>query len=132
MKRVSYLLICLGILMFCGCSVAVNNEPISGEIEMVAPDFWPENRFTADLPRPDGESYWILDESDINRYSMSFMGITEAESEEYVKELKKAGFKEYRRNGNDVAVGYIFFRGDTYLSLSYSEGTMGFTVVTEE
>ena len=126
------MLICLGLLMFCGCSLSVKNEPISGEIEFVSADFWPENPFTADLPRPSAETYWVLDESEINRYSRSFMGISEAESEEYVKELKKAGFKECRRRGNEVAVGYIFFRGDTYLSLSFSEGTMGFTIITEE
>ncbi|MBR4941005.1 MAG: hypothetical protein IKZ19_03295 [Clostridia bacterium] len=131
MKKAVYYIVLLTVLL-CGCSVIDSHEPISGEIEMVAPDFWPDNEFTCDLPRPDAETYWVLDESDINRYSMSFMGITEAESEDYVKALKSAGFSEYRRNGNNVSVGYILFRGDTYLSLSCSEGTMGFTIVIED
>lgn len=131
MKKAVFCVVFLAVLL-CGCSVIDSREPITGEIEMVSADFWPENELISDLPRPKGETYWVLDESDINRYSMSFMEVTEEESEDYIKELKNAGFKEYRRNGNDVSVGYIFFRGNTYLSLSYSEGTMGFTVVTEE
>ena len=131
MKKTVFYVLILTVLL-CGCSVLDEHEPISGEIEMVSSDFWPDNRFTENLPRPNAETYWILDESDISRYSMSFMGITESGAEAYIKELKTAGFKEYRRNGNDVSVGYIFYRGDTYLSLSYSEGTMGFTIVIEE
>ena len=118
--------------LFCACSVQYENEPISADIEFVSADFWPDNVFTADLPRPEAETYWVLDESDIGRYSMSFSGISDEEVEEYVSELKKAGFREYRRRGNDVSVGYIFYRGETYLSLSCSEGTMGFTVVIDE
>ena len=132
MKRYCILVICWALFLLCACSVQVKNEPISADIEFVSADFWPENVFTAELPRPDGETYWVLDESGIGRYSMSFSGVSEDESEEYVSELKKAGFSEYRRRGNEVSVGYIFYRGDTYLSLSYSEGTMGFTIVIEE
>lgn len=131
MKKVVCYVVILTVLL-CGCSVIDQHEPISGEIEMVSSDFWPENEFTRDLPRPDGDTYWVLDESEINRYSMSFMDVTEEESEDYIGKLKAAGFREYRRRGNDISVGYILYRGETYLSLSYSEGTMGFTVVIEE
>lgn len=132
MKRYLAAILILASVTLGGCSAPVAHSPVSGEITYVSPDFWPENTFVSDLPRPEGEAYWVIDESPIGRYSMSFLGMTEEESEEYIEILKDEGFREYRRRGNDVSVGLILYRGELYLSVAYSEGSLGFTAVTEK
>ena len=131
MRRFYIVIAVFALVLLCGCSVPSKNQPVSGEIVYVSPDFWPEDRIVSDLPRPDGETYWVLDESHIGRYSMTFTDVTEEESEAYIDTLKKEGFREYSSEGNEGSGGLILFRDGMYLSVAYSDGTLGFTAVTE-
>lgn len=86
---------------------------------------WPENGYTADLPKPDAGKVsrgWI--DPDKGYCYLELTGVGPAESERYLSALKDAGFSEVKRASEKTdetrtSTAVNLSRGDTSLAISY-------------
>ena len=119
--------------LFTGCS---EKKDYAGEIGNTTWDLsgaepeylteWPDNAFTEKIVQPqNGRIDYVLDYADSGRYAIFIKDISSEESDQYVKELKDAGYSEIRSAANNVSVGTMLESSDAYLSVSYSDGQLG-------
>lgn len=95
------------------------------DAEPIAVSQWPENDFTAQIfPPQSGEIDFVYDYSASNRYALSFRNLSTEDASEYVDALKAAGFAEITAEANDASAGTMLQKGDTTLSIAYSQGAM--------
>ena len=86
---------------------------------------WPENDFTAQIfPPQGGEIASVYDYSSSHRYALSFRNLSIEDAAEYVAALKAAGFAEITSEANDASAGAMLQKGDTTLSIAYSQDAM--------
>ena len=64
------------------------------------------------------------DYSASHRYALSFRNLSTEDAAEYVAALKAAGFAEIAAEANDASAGAMLQKGDTTLSIAYSQGAM--------
>ena len=57
--------------------------------------------------------------------------MSEAESSDYIEELKEDGYSEVASKGDDVSVGTILQKNNVFLSISYSDAILGIMITTE-
>ena len=74
--------------------------------------------------RLSGEIDFVYDYSASNRYALSFRNLSTEDASEYVDALKAAGFAEITAEANDASAGTMLQKGDTTLSIAYSQGAM--------
>lgn len=97
----------------------------AADAEPIAVSQWPENDFTAQIfPPQSGEIDYAYDYSASNRYALSFRNLSMEDAAEYVTALKAAGFAEIASEANDASAGTMLQKGDTTLSIAYSQGAM--------
>ena len=95
------------------------------DAEPVAVSQWPENDFTARIfPPQSGEIDSVYDYSASHRYVLSFRNLSIEDAAEYVAALKAAGFAEITSEANDASAGAMLQKGDTTLSIAYSQDTL--------
>lgn len=95
------------------------------DAEPIAVSQWPENDFTAQIfPPQNGEIDFVYDYSASNRYALSFRNLSIEDAAEYVAALKAAGFAEIASEANDASAGAMLQKGDTTLSIAYSQDAM--------
>jgi hypothetical protein len=142
MKKASgiFLIVALTVLMAaCGDSSISKTEDTANNSGNSLPENfvmldtgeWPQNEYTANIPQPESGTLlhgWI--DPDKEYCSLTLSGITQAESEQYVKALKEAGFTEVEKvseeiNGDYVSVGTLLTSGDTSVSISYTDDLFG-------
>ena len=94
----------------------------AADAEPVAVSQWPENDFTARIfPPQSGEINSVYDYSSSHRYALSFRNLSMEDAAEYVTALKAAGFAEIASEANDASAGAMLQKGDTTLSIAYSQ-----------
>ena len=126
----SALLVCLLLL---GCSIPEERKDAIDNIEWdatsVEPEYlteWPDNAFTEKISQPEsGTIAYVLDYTETGRYAIFIKDISPEESDRYVKALKDNGYSEIHSATNNVSLGTILKREDTYLSISHSDGVLG-------
>ena len=97
----------------------------AADAEPIAVSQWPENDFTAQIfPPQSGEIDYVYDYSAANRYALSFRNLSMEDAAEYVNALKAAGFAEITSEANDASAGAMLQKGDTTLSIAYSQDTL--------
>ena len=97
----------------------------AADAEPIAVSQWPENDFTAQIfPPQSGEIDYAYDYSASNRYALSVRNLSMEDAAEYVTALKAAGFAEIASEANDASAGTMLQKGDTTLSIAYSQGAM--------
>lgn len=95
------------------------------DAEPIAVSQWPENDFTAQIfPPQNGEIDFVYDYSAANRYALSFRNLSMEDAAEYVNALKAAGFAEITSEANDASAGVMLQKGNTTLSITYSQDAM--------
>ena len=116
------LLAVLAILSACSpCEIAWQ----ATDAESLAVFQWPENDFTAQIfPPQGGEIDSVYDYSASHRYVLSFRNLSIEDAAEYVAALKAAGFAEITSEANDASAGAMLQKGDTTLSIAYSQDTL--------
>ena len=128
------LLLCL-FIAWTGC--AVPETPEESIWRVTAEDYipaseWPENVYTAQIPQPDsGTMEYINDWSSEGRFGVWLKDISRDESNQYVEQLKEAGYQEISQAENSVSVGTMLWKDDIYLSIAYSDGSLGILIMTE-
>lgn len=143
MKQHNYLLhsliliICL--LYLCGCSI--NSHPTDSswsDIEDISPEYiteYPSNEFTKLLIEPSyGNIEYVRDYSSQGKYEIVWNNITSDESNEYIKQLVKLGYKQEVANSNNSATGIILTKESTTLLIAYSDSELNvlISISTEE
>lgn len=93
---------------------------------------YPENEYTAQIPKPaNGTIDYVIDDSINGRYAVFLKDITMEQSESYISELVNAGYRQMTGTKTDVAVGQMFSNNDVMLSVAYSEGVLGIQIIME-
>ena len=131
--RFLLLVLLLTLTVLAGCSAPGGNPEwnASGAAPVYLTE-WPENEYTAQIPRPaSGEMDYILDFSDSGRYALYLKNISEEESAQYIEELKKHGFSVRFSEGNDQSVGTMLEKGKVSVNIAYTDGCMGVMIMTE-
>ena len=131
--RFLLLVLLLTLTVLAGCSGPGGNPEwnASGAVPVYLTE-WPENEYTAQIPKPaSGEMDYILDFSDSGRYALYLKNISEEESAQYIEELKKHGFSVRFSEGNDQSVGTMLEKGKVSVNIAYTDGCMGVMIMTE-
>ena len=91
---------------------------------------WPENEFTALIPKPDfGRTESVMDMSEYKRFVVSLTDVEDGELEGYLDSLPDAGFYKMEYSSNDVSVGAMYQNDDgVVLSIAGSSGSMGIMI----
>ena len=93
---------------------------------------YPENEFTARIPKPaNGTIDYVIDDSANGRYAVFFKDITMEQSEAYIKDLKAAGYKNVAGKKEDIAIGEMLQKDDVMLSVACSDGGLGIQIIIE-
>lgn len=132
-----------GLLVFsllAGCSAknspAENFSDSSWDTASAEPEYlgeWPDNKFTEKIPLPQsGTLDYVLDYTDSGRYAIFIKDISSTESDQYISELKNAGYSKVHSDESKVSVGIALTRSDAYLSVSYSENELGILITLQE
>lgn len=129
----SALLVCL---LLSECSITEERRDALDKVEWdaasVEPEYlteWPDNAFTEKISQPEsGTIAYVLDYTETGRYAIFIKDISPEESDRYMKALKDNGYSEIHSAANNVSLGTILKREDTYLSISYSDGVLGIVV----
>ena len=74
---------------------------------------------------------YINDWSSEGRFGVWLKDISRDESNQYVEQLKEAGYQEISQAENSVSVGTMLWKDDIYLSIAYSDGSLGILIMTE-
>ncbi|MFQ9589956.1 MAG: hypothetical protein ACLRZF_01170 [Waltera sp.] len=133
---VPLVLMCV-LTLLAGCSNKTSNESINAtwDLSNTEPIYvteWPENEFTSQIIKPkNGKIDYIYDFSDSGRYAIFMKEMSEAESSDYIEELKEDGYSEVASKGDDVSVGTILQKNNVFLSISYSDAILGIMITTE-
>lgn len=133
---VPLVLMCV-LTLLAGCSNKTSNESINStwDLSNTEPIYvteWPENEFTSQIIKPkSGKIDYIYDFSDSGRYAVFMKEMSEAESSDYIEELKEDGYSEVASKGDDVSVGTILQKNNVFLSISYSDAILGIMITTE-
>ena len=119
MKKLWILAACL--LLLTGCAQQAS-QPEETALR-------PENEFTAQIPQPQvGTPDSVLDSTSNGRYAVFLRGISMEDSAAYVDLLKLQGYAEVAGEGNDVSVGTLLQKGQTCLSIAYTDGELGILI----
>lgn len=135
MRCIRWILLLCFIICFAGC--AALEKPEESIWRVTAEDYvpaseWPENDYTAQIPRPEsGTMEYINDWSSEGRFGVWLKDISRDESNQYVEQLKEAGYQEISQAENSVSVGTMLWKDDIYLSIAYSDGSLGILIMTE-
>lgn len=129
----SALLVCL---FLSGCSIPEERRDALDNIEWdatsVEPEYlteWPDNAFTEKISQPEsGTIAYVLDYTETGRYTIFIKDISPEESDRYVKALKDNGYFEIHSAANNVSLGTIPKREDTYLNILHSDGVLGIVI----
>ena len=90
---------------------------------------WPDNAFTEKISQPEsGTIAYVLDYTETGRYAIFIKDISPEESDRYVKAVKDNGYFEIHSAANNVSLGTILKREDTYLSISHTDGVLGIVI----
>lgn len=115
----------LAVLAILSAWFAARNGLASNRRGAIAVSQWPENDFTAQIfPPQNGEIDFVYDYSASNRYALSFRNLSIEDAAEYVAALKAAGFAEIASEANDASAGAMLQKGNTTLSIAYSQDAM--------
>ena len=91
---------------------------------------YPENEFTARIPKPaNGTIDYVIDDSANGRYAVFFKDITMEQSEAYIKDLKAAGYTNVAGKKEDIAIGEMLQKDDVTLSVACSDGGLGIQII---
>ena len=129
----SALLVCL---LLSGCSIPEERRDALDNIEWdaasVEPEYlteWPDNAFTKKISQPEsGAIAYVLDYTETGRYEIFIKDISPEESDRYVNALEDNGYSEIHSAANNVSLGIILKREDTYLSISHTDGVLGIVI----
>jgi hypothetical protein len=119
-------LICAALLAGCA-DTGSSSDALSPEnwVLSATPEYvteWPDNDIVAYIHQPaNGTIDYVYDMSDDNRYGISLRGITRAESEDYVEELKQRGYREVIFDENEASAGLLMKKENILLNISYAE-----------
>lgn len=128
-----FFLILAAVLVFTGLAAAAEwvspRRPGSGKppqsLVLSEKGEWPENRYTAGLPKPDaGKVLRGWTDPDKRYCYLELTEISPAESERYLSAFKDAGFSEIKRvsektDETHTSTAVNLSRGDTGLAVSY-------------
>ena len=127
MKKLWILAACL--LLLTGCAQPAPITPGSVQPSKLMAFSWPPNEFTAQIPQPQaGTPDYVLDSTSNGRYAVFLRGISMEDSAAYVDLLKLQGYAEVAGEGNDVSVGTLLLKGQTCLSIAYTDGELGILI----
>ena len=128
-------MLCAIVMLFLlsSCGKMTVNPPewaLNGEPEYVTE--WPENRFTADIPKPEaGEVDYVVDYSAGGRYEIVMKNIPRAASNAYLRQLCEAGFTDEAAGSGNVSMGTLLRRGNVVLSVAASGEGMVMLITIE-
>ena len=92
---------------------------------------WPENSYTAAIPRPEsGTPDYALRSPDF--YAVFLRDITREEGEAYLQALEAAGFQAVRSEHEADAGGTLLTREGVTVSVSLSDGALGLYITIPE
>ncbi len=135
MRRIRWILFLCSFICFAGC--ATPEKPEESIWRVTAEDYvpaseWPENDYTARIPRPEsGQVEYINDWSLEGKFGVWLTDLSKEDSDQYVEQLKEAGYQEISQAENSVSVGTMLWKDDIYLSIAYSDGSLGILIMTE-
>lgn len=94
---------------------------------------WPENEYTAQIIRPEGdELHYICDFSDAGRYAVFMKNMPWEKAFHYIEELKKQGYTEIASEEGKVSIGTILQREHVALSIAHSGTTLTILITMAE
>lgn len=126
MVCVAFCALCLAVLP-CGC--AQQAEPVASPA-CQSISAWPRNAYTNGLPQPQAgqPDYTItagLSDSSAGYYAVFYKGVSREEGEQYIAQLKEAGFSTIAQADEPAAGGIVLVNGEKQLSVSVSDGALG-------
>lgn len=132
MKKLWILAACLLLLAGCAQTAPQDTGWNLADTMPEAISAWPENEFTAQIPQPQtGTPDYVLDSTAEGRYAVFLRGISMEDSAAYVDLLKSQGYAEVAGDGNDVSVGTLLQKGETSLSIAYTDGELGILIARQ-
>ena len=100
---------------------------ISAEPEYLSE--WPENDFTASIPRPEaGEIHYVCDYSDAGRYLVVLQGMSRQESADYLEVLVTQGYNQLLSEEGEASSGALLQKDGTVLSVAFSEDSLSILI----
>jgi len=129
----------IALMTACGNSATSDTgSPLPENLVMLDAEEWPQNEYTVNVPQPKSGTLlrgWI--DPDKGFCYLELSGITQTESEQYVKSLKEAGFAEVEKvseeiNDDYVSVGTLLTHGNTSVSISYIDDLFGMYIKNEQ
>lgn len=97
----------------------------SESIAMPDEGVWPVNEYTEGLPIPPGTVRWVMLDTEHKNCSISIVGMSETDYNDYFEILKQEGFSIMEEvsdeiKGQDyVSIGTLLSNGEKGLSISY-------------
>ncbi len=135
MRRIRWILFLCSFICFAGCAAPEKQEESIWRVtaeDYVPASEWPENDYTAQIPRPEtGQVEYINDWSSEGKFGVWLTDLSKEDSDQYVEQLKEAGYQEISQAENSVSVGTMLWKDDIYLSIAYSDGSLGILIMTE-
>lgn len=135
MRRIRWILF-LCVLMLAGCAAPAKPEESIWRVTLedyVPASEWPENDYTAQILKPEsGQVEYINDWSSEGKFGVWLKDISREESNQYVEQLKEAGYQEISQAENSASGGTMLWKNDIYLSIAYSEGSLGILIMIEQ
>lgn len=104
------------------------SDPRSDSITTLDEGVWPDNEYTEGLPVPPGTVAWAALDTEHSKCSVNLTGIRESDYNDYMEDLKQAGFSVIRSvseqiKGEDyVSTGILLSNEEKGLSISYIPG----------
>lgn len=132
MKKALVLLAALFLICVAGCAPKTEesfdfSQPMTCEPQYVTQ--WPENRFTAEIPKVEaGTVDYVLDDAENDRYAVFMKDISDEESGAYIQQLVEAGYDTVASADDKVVLGKMLHKDDVWLSISAGENMLGIMV----
>ncbi|MFR8088811.1 MAG: hypothetical protein ACLU6B_09965 [Lachnospirales bacterium] len=136
MRYIRWILFLCFLICFAGCAAPAKSEESIWRV--TAEDFapasdWPENDYTAQILKPEsGQVEYINDWSSEGKFGVWLKDISREESNRYVEQLKDKGYQEISQAENSVSVGTMLWKNEIYLSIAYSDDSLGILIMTEQ
>ena len=132
-------LVLIFLFMLSACSTPDNikdTEDFDDSESVLAPSMiydgvWPENKYTENLPVPDGNVSWVVLDDENGYCSINIVDVEDTQYQAYMEKLKQAGFSitnevsEEVKGEGYVSIGTIFSDGTRGLSISFITGNLG-------